>query len=274
MRRFALVLALAVSSTVAQAKPNEAKPRMALVLLEKPGMPKGEEVVSAYGKIAAKGGPAVTAKMEKEALVLTWANGATVMVALLPMPVPLGEAEEHFRYSITALHTDRKLAPHRAHLVVFAGGESQRSAEELARFTRILAAIVQASKAVGVYWGDAGATHEAQTFIGIASVTDPALLLPLWCGFELVDDNSGRVSLLTVGMRAQLDLMDLHLTAPKAQTGDAIIMVYELLAYELHRGSPVPDGETVGRTAEQKLTVRHVPSPAPSKETVWRVDLP
>jgi hypothetical protein len=147
----------------------------------------------------------------------------------MPVAVPNGEAEAHAKNSVTAALSPRKLGRHRAHLIVFGAGAPRRSLEELARFTQVLAAIVQVSNAVGVYCGDAGATHEAKAFLEMARDADH--LLPLWCGVEVVDDSSGRLSILTLGMRRQLGIMDLRLTAPKSQAAEAIPLAYDLLAY-------------------------------------------
>ena len=50
-------------------------------------------------------------------------------------------------------------------------------------------------------------------------------------------------------------------------------MLYDLLAYVVSRGRPLPDGDTVGRTAAEKLPVHYVPSPIDPKVKVWRVEL-
>ena len=36
---------------------------------------------------------------------------------------------------------------------------------------------------------------------------------------------------------------------------------------------PLPDGDTVGRTAAEKLPVHYVPSPVDAEVKVWRVEL-
>ena len=50
-------------------------------------------------------------------------------------------------------------------------------------------------------------------------------------------------------------------------------MLYDLLAYVVSRGRPLADGDTVGRTADEKLPVHYVPSPVDPKVKVWRVEL-
>jgi hypothetical protein len=71
----------------------------------------------------------------------------------------------------------------------------------------------------------------------------------------------------------QLGLPELLLEAPKKSAGQALETFFNLLAYVAERGKALPEGDTVGRTADERLPVHYVPSPADPKEKVWRVEL-
>lgn len=79
------------------------------------------------------------------------------------------------------------------------------------------------------------------------------------------------MSLLSLGMR-QLGFPDLLLTPKAMAPGEAIMTVYDLLAYCLSLGKPIPAGNTVGRTAEERIPVRYVPSPRDRSVKVMHVD--
>jgi hypothetical protein len=64
------------------------------------------------------------------------------------------------------------------------------------------------------------------------------------------------------------------LVAPKSAGKDALATFFDLLAYLAERGEPLPEGDTVGRSADERLPVRYVPSPIDPGKTVWRVELP
>ena len=81
------------------------------------------------------------------------------------------------------------------------------------------------------------------------------------------------MSLLSTGMK-QLDLPDLWLIAPEASSDDALSTFFDLLAYVDGRRAPLPDGDSVGRTPDERLQVRYVSSPIDPKVNVWRVELP
>ena len=46
-----------------------------------------------------------------------------------------------------------------------------------------------------------------------------------------------------------------------------------LLEVIIRDGKPIPEGDTVGRSATEKLPVHYVASPADPKAKVWRVEM-
>ncbi len=77
------------------------------------------------------------------------------------------------------------------------------------------------------------------------------------CGFSWIDRRLVRDGFLD------------GLTAP-----EALLYFFDLLAYAIRPGAAVPAGQTVGRTADEKLRVRDERSPVDATKQVWRVDLP
>jgi len=249
---------------------------LAFVLLSAPALPMGEDVERAFASYAAKGqtlrlSPRKPKKPDGEALEFDTDGDGYAVVALMPAPVPKHEADEAARYSVSTLGGRWKLPLHKAHLVVVvqSGGSAL---ERLGAFTSILAAVVEASSGVGVYCGSAGASHDPKFFRELAREPDARSRLPLWSGVSIAREADGRLSLLSLGMK-QLELPDLLLVAPSGKADEALPMLYDLLAYIVSRGRPLADGDTVGRTAAEKLPVHYVPSPVDPKVKVWRVEL-
>ncbi len=188
--------------------------------------------------------------------------------ALLPAPVPDGEADGATDHSLSGLDGSWTLPEHRAHLVVVEPGPTRKSAAQLTRFTRAVAAITRATDALGVYWGDAHATHHPEFVIDLAKGELP---LPVWVGVSIATVK-GKTELLSLGM-GQLGLPDLLLQAASAD-GPTLGFFYELLAFVARRKKPLPDGDTVGRHEKERLRVTYVASPLHDGEQVWRVTLP
>ncbi len=249
--------------------------REALVLLRDTRLPHLTEVLQAYSRIAAAG-PVLLAEARGRAddaiQAYRLATRDAVQVALMPAAVPDGDAESAAQYSISSFGTGWVLPGHRAHLVVVLDESESRPAKaSLQVFTRVVAAIAEASGAVGIYWGDARATHAPAFFIDLAERGDDQLML--WTGVRVASDGQDRVSLLTLGM-GQLDQPDVLLTAPRRAGNDALRFLFDVLSYFVHRGGPVPEGDMVGRNARETLLVRWVASPVDPAKRVVRIDLP
>jgi len=272
----AIVLLGPFSALTEAPTPKANTMNIAFVLLSAPALPKGEDVERAFAAYAAKGetlrlSPRKPKKPDGETLEFDTEGDGYAVVALMPAPVPNHEADKAARYSLSALGGRWKLPLHKAHLVVVAQGAGS-TLESLSAFTSILAAVVEASPAVGIYCGNAGASHDPKFFRELARQHDARSRLPLWSGVSIAREADGRLSLLSLGMK-QLELPDLLLVAPSGKADEALPMLYDLLAYIVSRGRPLPDGDTVGRTAAEKLPVRYVPSPVDPKVKVWRVEL-
>ena len=193
-------------------------------------------------------------------------------VGAIDGPVPEGEAQHAAAFSVASLGNAKALAPHSAHIVlIYTPADDLSAVGELQAFTRVLAALLVASGAQAVYWGDAGASHPAGFFVEFAQNVE--LPLPLWSGVSRWRLPDGRFGLLSLGM-AQLGMLDLFVTAPADQATEALGFFYDLLTYVAERGSVLRAGETTGRSEDEELVVYHRPSPDDDTLTVFAVDLP
>ena len=143
--------------------------------------------------------------------------------------------------------------------------------QALSAFTSFIAALMDASQAVGVYWGNAGATHTADFVLGIASEREITPRLMLWNGVSRGPEPNGRISMLSRGMN-QLGLPDLFLTSAQEEAGERLGWMFDLLSYIAQRGEPIPAGDTVGISADERLQTRYTESPAGDGSVVLTID--
>lgn len=276
----AIVLSISGSDAYATEAPKGGHVDIAFVLIPNAVLPRAVEVVEAFKTFAISGEklelsvPKETAKSDGM-LEFTAGKCGMAHVALMPAPVPKGEADQAAEFSISSMGTKWELPRHGAHLLVTLGGaESGARRASLSCLTSLLAAISKVSAAVGVYWGNAGATHDPAFVMSIARERDPAARMMLWTGVSIGREPDGRLSILSLGMERQLNLPDLLLVAPQATQGaDALGTFFDLLGYVAERAKPIPEGNTVGATEDQRLPVRYVPSPIDKSKRVWRVEL-
>jgi len=260
-------------------KNEQGSVNLALVLLSEASLLDSQEIMRAFREFAAPDESLQLetddGKQEQEAMLFfKFSTGGKSVVALSPFPVPEGEADQVAQFSLSSFANDWKLPPHDAYFLVTLSEEGESPpAVRLSRLTSLLAAVTKLSPAVGVYWGNAGATHSTDFFLSVASEQGITPRIMLWSGLSIARENDGRLSILSLGMK-QLDLPDLLLVAGESSEGVAIETLYDLLAYVADRGEALPEGDTVGRTAQQHLPVRYVPSPVDPSTKVWRVELP
>jgi hypothetical protein len=111
--------------------------------------------------------------------------------------------------------------------------------------------------------------HPAAFFIETVSELD--FPLPALTGLSAERDSKG-LSILGVGME-QFGLPNMLVLADRNQGSEAMQFLFDMQGYVLRRGRALPDGDTVGRTAEERLKVRYVPSPADASVQVVQVDM-
>jgi len=247
---------------------------VALVLIADSKLPRGEAIQRAFPTYALEGQtlkvhPGTKKRGDLAALELEL-DGAMAFVALMPAPVPNHEADDAARFSISAFDGKWKLPPHKAHLVVTAEGKGDAMAR-LAAFTSLLAAVAEASSAVGIYCGGAGATHDPRFLREISHLRSAPERLMVWSGVSIARDGD-RYSLLSLGMNA-FGLPDLLLVVPRAQADEAVQRLFDLLSYAIDRGAALPEGDTVGPSEKERWPVHYVPSPVDPRGKVWRVEV-
>lgn len=245
-------------------------PALSFVLLKSPAQVDPAAVVSTFTELFPDELP-LTHALSSKADVLEFRSGdAVTFVALMSAPVPKGEADEATARSLSSFRKGGfTLPPHLGHLLVTSLGDQTKTADGLARHTQIVAAITKASHAVGVYEGNAGATHDPKFYVSVA--TDTTYPTMLWNGLSMVR-SPDRIEFLSLGM-SQLELPDLLFVATPEGGNEALSFFFDLLAYFAGRGTPIPEGETVGRDENEKLTVRYAPSPIDDSVQVARISM-
>lgn len=256
----------------------------AFVLLPEPTQPSGEAIAAVYAELWPQAAPlrveddasdddgaAGAPGADTEGALSLVSDDGTAFVMLIPEPVPGGEAEENAERSLAFLGQEPELAPHAAHLVVaWAPSDGLTLTEGFVAQSRLLAAVLLATGAVGVYVGAAGATHPAEWYVEVARQIDDPIML--WTGVSHAFTPEERHSFLSFGMQ-QFGLPELLLTSPAEEGGEALEYLFDLMSYCATSGRAPAAGETVGRTAEERLPVRYEPSPVDPELEVMCVDL-
>jgi hypothetical protein len=243
---------------------------LSFVLLDAPVPLDAAAVVRTFSELFPDAVPLIAAVSDKDDVLDLRSGALTTFVALMRAPVPGGEADDAAARSLSSFRKGGfTVPPHTAHLLVTTPGAEMKSVTGLLRHTQVVAAVTKATKAVAVYEGNAGATHDPRFYVGLATDTD--LPMMLWNGLSLVR-TPDRLELLSLGM-GQLDLPDLLLVTPASEGNAALEFFFDLLSYVARRGERITEGETVGRDEHEKLVVHYVPSPIDEGVEVARVSM-
>ena len=260
------------------------KSHLAFVLLKTPSMPTSRQIVQAFQEFAHPGEilSEVVEVEESEpqeedeptALVLDLEGVGRAMIALLPTAIPNGEAQEAFERSLASFSGEPTLEEHSAHLLVSLMGvdESTNPFHALTAFSSLIAAVMRASDAIGVYWGNAGTTHPADFIYDTLIGEDrESAQIMLWNGISRGAEPNGGVSFLSWGM-GQLGLPNLYLKTSAEKANETFGWMFDLLSYVAQRGQPIGEGETVGGSETERIVVTYGKSPADDDQVVWIVD--
>jgi hypothetical protein len=235
----------------------------------------GPSLLEAHGRLFADEPRPLVSSSERDIVELRWPDGLTTHLALMPAAISTGEVEHAADASLAAFSAKfGPMPPHSAHVVVTTAGAPADVAllDTLQRHTRIVTAAAVAFGAIGVYEGNARATHPTPFYVNVATTSKRPLML--WTGVSIAREPNGRTSILTLGMENTVGVPDMLITAAPGAGNEALAFAFDMLAYVVDRGAPLPDGDTIGRSAEEKLRVTYVASPVDSTRRVVRIDLP
>ena len=192
--------------------------------------------------------------------------------SLMPAPIPWSELEGPCRTTLFWREAEKRLRKHTHHFVASLMGGPDEPLERHIRFTKFVAAVAEVSDSVGIYWGGGTVVNSPEVFCAQAEQLSPDdLFPPLWIDHRIWREGT-EVCFATTGLHA-FDLPELEAAGRTWQSDDVFEFCQNLVTYAIQRGSPIPDGDTVGRTADEKIKVRHVPSMWEREGPVMKVRL-
>lgn len=239
---------------------------LAFVLLRDPTYPSPDGVIASARALGIELTPdAPTGDMQTFAL----ADGSSLIVALMPPHPAAGDMPT----GPTSVTPD-KVAGCRAHLIVTAQG---LTGDERARDTRmaaLTAAVIDHVPAVGAMLGHGVVFHKAALFADMAKLGVEQGALPSEVAVDITAarESETRMSFLSHGM-VRYGREEFYVTCPIQGKGalDFVLAMVRWLYTDPTKH--LPTGETVGRTASEKILIQRVPNPTGHGPAVIRLDL-
>jgi hypothetical protein len=242
---------------------------VAFVLLPRPALPGPEQVI----RSARRGGVELWSVLSRNGMrTFEMAGGGSVVVALMPAPIP-----DVLRMPVGPLSPPPdQAAAAPAHLIVTALGMVGTARDRDRTLAIVTAAVAQPVDPVGVMLGHGAIFYRGDVFVDLvltaASAGEP-LPVEVTVDVTTAPESPTRMSFLTRTLQ-RYGREELFVTCPVRGQG-ALPFLYDLCRWLLTDSAPqLATGETVGRTAAEKIVVQRVPDPTGRGPLVVRLDLP
>ena len=196
------------------------------------------------------------------------AGGGHLMIMLIPAPHP--DAAEMPPALVGPSAED--LQRMQGHYVIALMGAPDRPRHEDTMLAQLTAATVHASPAIAAMLGHGVCFHRAEFFVKIVE-SEPAELPVMVCvDITRAAEPRERISFLTHGM-VRYGREEFFVTASQRGRG-ALDFLTGLMNWMLFDpNKQLPTGDTVGRTADERVLVQRVASPLGEGPEVIRLDL-
>jgi len=183
-----------------------------------------------------------------------------VAVGLVPRPIPWSDLEGPAATSFLWRDAAAELQNQQAHMLVTVFGKQPEPISLWMTMTRVAAALVATPWALGVYWPVAGLVHAPATFRALtAQMNRQALPVPLWIGVRIGSNDDGSLYGFTTGMAA-FEYMELEISSCDWTPQEIIDRLYSFAHYVLASGVVLEQGQTIGVTADEKISIEYRPS--------------
>ncbi len=242
---------------------------VSFILLRTPTMPKPEDVAREALRYGLKLTPDGTEPGNPLSFAVEGAGAFLAMMIEAPHP-------DAARATAGPTTPDAaEIRASKAHFILTAMGLTGTVRQRDTKMAGLTAAVAAASDAIGVQLAHGVLFHKAPLYCEMAALALETGELPSEIAIDVTTaaEAGDRMSFLTHGM-PRYGREDFFVTCPVSGKG-ALGFVFEMTRWMLtDRQKQLPSGDTVGRTAEEKVVVRRVPNPTGRGDEVIRLDLP
>lgn len=181
---------------------------------------------------------------------------AHLAVSLMPAPIPWGDLEGPCATAWWWPEATQTMRAHTHHFLVALIGGSIQPVERRVVLTSAVRAVVEGSDAVGVYWCEGTLVHQPDTFLEeTRSVSASDIPGPIWIDVRVEPNPDGTARCFTTGM-APLGFQEIEVARSDWPPADLGEFIGNTACYIVNSRKPIPDGDTLGRSASEKFTDR------------------
>lgn len=248
------ILSMGIFSFLKKEKKTESNTNMTIlgmILLEEPNSLEIEKVISELkNKWNLKIGDEETSN---ETSVLD-INGYRVAIANMPVPIPTEEVTSTAEYNYFWENGVEETSNHKGHIILSIMNAGKKPVQENILFSQIASAILNNSKAIGIYIGGRTLVLKKDFYqANVEMMSEEDLPLYNWIYFGLRKEN-GKQSVYTYGL-ADFGKKEMEIIDSEYSLEELNEMMFNLAHYVIAYDVALKDGETIGLSAEQKLKI-------------------
>ncbi|USB33954.1 DUF4261 domain-containing protein [Paenibacillus sp. YPG26] len=200
---------------------------------------------------------------ERESLVFE-VDGMKVACGYMPAVIPNREVEENCKYNFLWREAEQVVSTHQAHIIVSVLG-AEDAVEGHKLFTKVASSLLQTEPAIAIY--TTPLVMEAGQYVDLAqSLKEDTLPVVLWVFIGMYQNDHG-VGSYTVGLRS-FGKDEVEIVNSSQGAGDVFEFVSVIVSFIIENDVTLRDGETIGFSAEQKLSLTRSPGVAAEGDSI------
>ncbi len=244
---------------------------VAMLALNSETMPTPQHLADAL-KLRLPDGPAPE-QVEGDDGTITFHLGAWIAaISLMPVPIAWSELEGSCATAWWWPDAADELRQHKQHIIVALIGDAESHLSRHIVLSQMVAAVASLTDTAGVYWGAGGLVHEPAEFIEQCDELTIENSLPhLWVDLRVEENDDGSLCFFTTGLEA-FDRHEMEIERSEQSAEEILDLCYSVVHYLISSGAQIQDGESVGRTGEERVPVTHKPSKWDADRTVLSLE--
>lgn len=183
-------------------------------------------------------------------------DGCTIGMVNIEMPIPSEEIENTAKYAYYWKTVLEDVKHHTSHAIVTMMAGNEKSTEQRAIiFSKVLSSILMISDdAIAIYKGMQTLLLSRDFYLNsVDTLKENELPLLNWVYFGLIPSEKGN-SLYTYGMDV-FDKQEMEILNSKQKLPDIMDYMTDICAYLIDKNQVFKDGDTFGRTADEKTKI-------------------
>lgn len=189
---------------------------------------------------------------KEEDAVCFYSQGCMISVALMPAAIPDGEAEYHAGRNYMWQDAEKTVKQHQAHLLVIVMNLGAGALEAGKMLTKAVSVCCKQAGALGVYANET--VYQPEQYLQFASILKESqfpIFNLVWFGLY---PGKGGLCACTCGMDA-FGYDEMEIIDSNAQPSEILDFLSGVAAYVIVENVTLQNGETIGFSAEQKISI-------------------